>query len=180
MKFTRRSFIGIAALGSIIGGLFISLFIAKEKNNQQPYLDTLTSYLDTLIPKYKQFIAASEAGVVSGCLELAAKDQPFSDLLESGCQWLDAVASKQFNTVFSSLDEQQRGKIIQLAENSWIANASKTNIPGYFFTRTRDTAYRLYYQHPLSWQALHYKGPPQPNGFPAYADNPVPGNQVSS
>lgn len=170
MKLTRRSFLGLTTLCAGAGGLLFSLLGKKPANNHvEKYAETLTLYLDTLIPKEGDFISASDAGVITAFVGKAKADKVYSNLLIKGCQWLETAAQRRYKMLFTSLNELQRIAIITYAENSWFANATKNNLPGYFFKQTREDAYTFYYQHPLTWQALKYYGPPQPNGFLDYA-----------
>lgn len=172
MKLSRRSFIGLTTVFAGVGGLLFSLFGAKPANEIKAkikYTPVLTSYLDTLIPKEGDFISASDAGVVAAFLDKADLDVKYGDLLKRGCSWLEMVSQKQHGKSFVSLNELQRIDIITLAERSWINKPSIRNLPGYFFNKTRQDGYSFYYQHPLSWHALNYQGPPQPNGFPDYS-----------
>ena len=169
MKFSRRNFIGFTAIFASVGGWFFSLVDNKTNESIKPeYSSILTSYLDTLIPDYGEFISASKAGVVTELLNKANTDKKYSELLSNGCNWLESISHKNHQKTFEALKEQHRIKIITQAENSWHNQPSIKNLPGYFFNVTRRDGYSFYYQNPVTWQALNYNGPPQPHGFPDY------------
>lgn len=169
MKFSRRNFIGFTAIFAGVGGWFFSLVDNKSNESiKSEYILILTSYLDTLIPEYGEFISASKAGVVTELLDKANSDKEYSHMLNNGCDWLESVSQKNYKKTFVSLNEEQRITIITQAENAWRNKPSINNLPGYFFNVARRDGYSFYYQNPMTWKALNYNGPPQPYGFPDY------------
>lgn len=95
MKFSRRNFIGFTAIFAGVGGWFFSLVDNKSNESiKSEYILILTSYLDTLIPEYGEFISASKAGVVTELLDKANSDKEYSHMLNNGCDWLESVSQK--------------------------------------------------------------------------------------
>ena len=169
MRISRRNFIGFTTIFAGVGGWFFSLVDNKPNESiKSEYTSILTSYLDTLIPEHGEFISASKADVVTELLNKENTNKEYSQILNSGCAWLESVSLNNYQKKFVSLSEEQRIKIITQAESAWRNKPSTKNIPGYFFNVTRRDGYSFYYQNPMTWKALNYNGPPQPNGFPDY------------
>jgi hypothetical protein len=169
MAFSRRSFLRLA-LGT--GLLFSSGYILKNvffpSQITSRELKTLEAFLDTLIPS-DETPGAIEMGVAEGIRLLADKDYQYKRLLKSGCGWLDNKASERAADTFSSLSPAKQEDIVKEA-----AGSRHESLPRTFFERVRSDAFTHYYAHPETWKSLGYKGPPQPEGFPDYADIPHP------
>jgi len=127
---------------------------------------TLRAWLATLIPD-DETPGALALGVDEQLLRLAAGRPALQALLHEGCRWLDRQARARSGGVFAAADERHREAIAGTA-----ADSEAGSLPQLFFRATRTEAMRIYYAHPDSWAALHYHGPPQPNGFPRYASAP--------
>ena len=48
-----------------------------------------------------------------------------------------------------------------------------------FFKIIREDVFYGYYSNPISWKVIGYFGPPQPVGYPDYAERPSPDNYIS-
>ena len=60
-----------------------------------------------------------------------------------------------------------------LLENVKTAEQSaERSLPRVFFKAVQYYAFEIYYAHPETWVSLGYPGPPQPMGFPNYAEPP--------
>lgn len=125
-------------------------------------LDSLPSYLDTLIPDYLG-LSATELGVGGHLLDMASTNEQYRALLIAGCRWLDHRAVQEYSGRFSLLPESARISIIETAES-----AASDTLERVFFERTRRDAFRYYYAQPESWRYLNFPGPPQPNGYPDF------------
>ena len=72
---------------------------------------------------------------------------------------------------FASLSEDDRNQVVAAAEA-----AGLNTFENKFFRTTRFSTFSLYYMEPQAWAAIGYDGPPQPIGFPDYADPPAGGD----
>lgn len=52
------------------------------------------------------------------------------------------------------------------------AAAALGSPPRAFFNRTRDDAMEAFYSDPRNWPAVGFRGPPQPEGYPDFAEPP--------
>lgn len=135
-------------------------------------IDTLSGYLDTLLPADGDSPSASSLGVPDRILDLARSQPPFARLVHAGCNWLNTVAGARTGRPFVDMDEKDREAVIEAAEKS-----ARRSMPAQFFAHTYRHALESYYAHPKAWEALRYSGPPQPVGFPDYA-RPPPGGSA--
>jgi hypothetical protein len=167
MAFSRRSFLRLtlgigllASSGYILKNVFLPSQITSRENK------TLEALLDTLIPS-DETPGAIELGTLGKIRLLADRDYQYRRLLKSGCAWLNDKAAEQNTDTFSSLSAAKREEVVRQA-----AGSRPESMPRLFFERIRSDAFDHYYAQPESWRALGYKGPPQPEGFPDYADAP--------
>jgi hypothetical protein len=168
MALSRRSFLRLAlgtgllaSSGYILKNVFLPSQITFRENK------TLEAFLDTLIPS-DETPGAIELGVAEKIRLLADQDYRYKRLLKSGCGWLDNKASEHAADTFSSLSPAKREDIVTEA-----AGSRHESMPRNFFERVRSDAFNHYYAHLETWKSLGYKGPPQPEGFPDYADVPT-------
>jgi hypothetical protein len=168
MAFSRRSFLR-ATLG--IGLLASSGYILKEfffpPQIGSAERRTLDALLDTLIPS-DATPGAVQLGVARKIFDKASEDAGYRRLISKGCGWFDRKARGRGADGFPSLGEREREELVEQAEK-----ADAGSVPGIFFERLRADAFFHYYAHPASWQGTGYKGPPQPDGYPDYADAPA-------
>ncbi len=142
------------------------LALPLEKQRQAGSLDALPAFLDTLIPEDIS-PSASQLKVAPELIRKARQKAGFERLLILGCGWLNEQAQKQGKQNFKSLDEASRIAVVKTAEQS-----TKRSLPQVFFTAVQHYAFGIYYSHPETWVSLGYAGPPQPVGFPHYAEPP--------
>ncbi|MGH7960687.1 MAG: gluconate 2-dehydrogenase subunit 3 family protein [Candidatus Binatia bacterium] len=171
MPFSRRRFLRVS-LGT---GLWASLGVgcAGGKDTtpssaaKSDHWQTLTAYLDTLIPA-DESPSATQLGVTAHLISRTEADSGYRQLLTNGCDALDAQARQYGVAHFAALSEPQREEVISLAA------AGKAGLWAHmFFDRTQADAFSYYYAQPQSWHALEYAGPPQPRGFMDYAQPPT-------
>lgn len=172
MKLTRRSLFGtvvasVVAFTSRKGMAQSGIgFLSKTE------FDTLSAFVDTLIPADEQSPAATSLDVPRAVVAVAAKDRQVRRIVRLGCRWLDMVARSAGAASFSSLDDRLREAI---AEHSAAREAEP--LPKAFFQIVRDLSMRGYYARAAAWGGLEYDGPPQPEGFLGYRDAPRTGNK---
>jgi hypothetical protein len=166
VKLTRR-----AVLASLSGaGVLLGFGPRADAAGAPPgAIDgaTLRAYLDTLIPDDGADPGASRLGIDQPMLARAATARHYHDLLEGGCRWIDGEARGLGTEGFAALDEVHRERIVAAA-----AAAEPDSLPRRFFEATRADAFSRYYADPRAWAAIGYHGPPQPLGFPDYAETP--------
>jgi len=157
-------------LGSVLAALtpFFSTPGKAARKIKAPSLpDTLSAYLDTLIPR-DDSPGALDVGGLEHMLASSAGDLKLKVLIHHGTVWLDKRAREAYQASFSALDAAARELIVENA-----SQAPKNSIPRAFFEETRRVAMRHFYAHPSTWPALNYQGPPQPTGFPDYTRPPT-------
>jgi len=98
--------------------------------------------------------------------ELAARRQGRRALVE-GVAWLDARAREVHGRTFRALPPAARAGVVASAERS-----GPGSLPHYFYRVVRDRAVELHYAHPSLWRPLGLPHPPQPEGYPDFAEAP--------
>lgn len=169
MRFSRRILLGAAARTGVVAWFATVLQGALRGRMVRAAAlpATLTAYLDTLIPAEGEAPSASAVGVDSQFAIAASRDSRFAALLESGTRWLDQRARESGGGTFASLAEERRAAIVGMADA-----ADRSTLERQFFDLTRREAFRIYYADARTWPSIGYDGPPQPRGFPAYAQPP--------
>jgi len=81
--------------------------------------------------------------------------------------WLDASARADAVDEFVSLDEARQVALLARMESS-----AEADSPARAFRLLRHATMTAYYARPEVWPSLLYDGPPQPAGFPGYANRP--------
>jgi hypothetical protein len=122
--------------------------------------------VDILIPADDLSPAASALGIVDTMIGVA-QGKAYGRLIVQGCAWLDRQARDDYRRAFAELAQEQCIEIVRSAEQ-----APENSLEGVFFRAVRDDAMEHYYTHPRVWPSLGYAGPPQPNGFPGFAQPP--------
>lgn len=169
MRLDRRLFMGLLAKLGIVLGLRPA-FAAKPAGpvlSEVAVRRTLSAYLDTLIPDDDLGPGIIRLGLDKAFFTLASRYPRYGSFLTAGCVWLNEQARKADAEEFATLDERGRDAIVVLA-----SKAPRRSLPRRFFQSTRGSAFRLYYGKSESWAAIGYGGPPQPGGFPDYAEAP--------
>jgi hypothetical protein len=143
------------------------LFAAPaDKTVQRISLSALATYLDTLIPA-DSTPSASQLGTDQAIVALARRREHLARLVGLGCGWLDQQAVERGAVDFAALPQAEREAVVALAEN-----APARSMPRAFFAFTHRQAFTHYYAQPASWRGLGFEGPPQPVGFPDFAQPP--------
>lgn len=163
-SYPRRRFIGLALGLTALAPL--RLGAAESVADRLQRGQVLRGFLDTLLPA-DGTASATELGVDRLLLEQAADDPALARLIALGCDWLDQAARRHGKPDFPSLSEPRREALLAEAEQATIGS-----VPGAFFHTLRHHAFGHYYADPRTWTALGYTGPPQPIGFPDFAEPP--------
>jgi hypothetical protein len=169
MSFSRRRFLSLSLSTGLVASLGVNCKSISGRTPDQPdqLHDTLAAYLDTLIPA-DEFPSATQLGVGKHLVADTETDGGYRQLIEKGCEWLDAQAEQYGAARFAALSQAQREQVVSLAA------AGKAGLLAHmFFDRMQADAFAHYYAHPQSWRALGYPGPPQPEGFMNYTQAPI-------
>ena len=168
MLITRRFLLKAALIPGLVTG-WVSRLTGPGVAQSSANIDanTLAAWLDTLIPADDISPAATDVGVHEKLIGRAMLDPAYSRLLAEGCRWLDRSAKTFDGAKFAYLTEDKRIKIVSIA-----AGANSRSVPRIFFEVSRRESMFHYYAHPDSWTFIGYHGPPQPNGFMNYTDQP--------
>lgn len=165
MKLTRRCLLKLLA----VLGVMPPLVTHAEEQGQYSRtvsLRALGPFVDTLIPE-DITPCATRLGVAGALINTARTDSNIAMLLAAGCDWLDRTAREQGMDEFAQLDQTARETVVRTAEQS-----PPHSLPSAFFKTIRHHTFRHYYAQPASWHGLGFSGPPQPRGFPEYAQPP--------
>lgn len=127
---------------------------------------TFRAYLDTLIPGD----AGAPGAIGLGIPERLTAAGGDTGMIAPFCRWLDARAEATGGGSFADLPIGERETIVQAAES-----AAPESLAYRAFRRTRHDALAHYYADARSWPGIGYHGPPQPGGFPDYAQPPRDG-----
>lgn len=122
--------------------------------------DSLSAYLDVLIPADEFGPSASELGVAQILLKRAETDQDLRGLLLVGFRWLDS----QTPSGFAALPQAAREQLM-----TETAGKPAGSLPRSFFDILRHQCFSAYYANPQAWRGLAIDRPPQPVGYPDYA-----------
>jgi hypothetical protein len=163
----RRNFLRI--LLTLAAGLPVRLSLAAppaDKTMVRVRPGALVPYLDTLIPA-DSTPSASQLGTDQVIIALARRNEGIARLLDRGCAWLDQQAAERGAADFADLPQAGRDALIVLAEQS-----PAGSVPQAFFAFTQQQVFNHYYAQPAAWQGLGFDGPPQPRGFPDFAQPP--------
>lgn len=150
----------VAWLAGLAGGLWRGRG-ARAADEER----TFRAYLDTLIPGDAEAPGALALGLPEQLRAGAA-----ADAIAPFCAWLDARAREAGGVSFADLRVGQREAIVEMAEL-----AVPDSLARRAFRRTRHEALARYYADARSWPGIGYRGPPQPDGFPDYAQPPRDG-----
>jgi len=165
MRLTRRQLLIGFALGWVLSRVLPSRAASPWPSRLAD--STLRAYLDILIPA-DETPSATSLDVDKQLLAVASGQRDYQTLLEWGLDWLNRRAREQYGREFPELEEGNREAVVREA-----AEAGYNTLPRVFFERTRADAFFHYYGRPESWRGIaHYRGPPQPLGFPDYIDPP--------
>lgn len=122
---------------------------------------SLNALVDTLIPADHLTPAASALGVAGILLKQAESDTLFRPWLMEGLKWLDQGVIGSF--IMRS--ERERTQLLEQLANNAVGSQ-----PRIFFELVRVRAMTAYYADPRSATGLTVDRPPQPIGYPDFAD----------
>ncbi len=160
IKISRRFFsklVAFTGLSTIFGSLLAWAQIQPIKDSID--ITALEAYVDTLIPP-DETPGAVALGVVDRILKKSETEAAYQAMIVSGCQWLNRQARKEGFEGFSKLSEENKEKIVRIAEMSLPGSPENS-----FFLKTRSDSFVYYYSNPKALALLSYSGPPQPLGF---------------
>ncbi len=171
MKLTRRQIMRLFARAGFVAsfGPMATMAVAQDtKDRFDPAIRrTFIRFLDTLIPDENGSPGAETSGVAD-ILATEAEGMPrILEFIDEGCRWLDAEAQETGALSFAELDAENRETIVRRA-----SLAEPTLLQRQFFDVVLEVALSAYYATPAGWQVIGYDGPPQPFGFPDYAEPP--------
>lgn len=161
--FSRRGLFGGACaslLGLAAGG--------RQAAASSPAMSaTLAAVVDTLVPADDLSPSAASLDIHTEILEAARQPgrEGTLDILTQGTAWCEARAG---HTGFAALPEERRIEFLAEAEGAVLSVAQA------FFRHMRRETMRLYYARPEAVAGFAaFDGPPQPDGYPGFADPPA-------
>jgi gluconate 2-dehydrogenase subunit 3-like protein len=167
VSFTRRFFIKSTIIASL--SAFSSLFSQQVKSASiisERELSALRGYINLLIPT-DETPGALELGADRLILQKAKIDPLYAKGITKGSAWLNLTAQALKHDRFIDLPQATQLKIIAFSEKRPIAT-----LPHYLHHTLRDDVFNYYYSHPEVIEHFRYAGPPQPIGFPDFANAP--------
>ncbi|NNE91285.1 MAG: hypothetical protein HKN23_06530 [Verrucomicrobiales bacterium] len=168
MNFSRRHFVkqaSCAAAGSSAGLVAIG---QTEREDATPLQIGLRAWMNTLLPPDDFSPGAGDLGVHFEIEQHAKSIHNYELLLQRGMKWADDQVKAMGKADFAALDDEDRVKIIEVAE----ADEAENSVPRQFFFHTLRDGVNFYYGHSESWPGIGFPHPPQPIGFPDYARAP--------
>lgn len=164
MRFTRRSFLGLAGI-SLLAAL--GTWWSRKPAPHSSLDANLLAWVDTLVPAEPNFPGALALGVAKRIAAAIARDPQYTKLTQEALRWIDTRAQASGSASFAELPDSRRQDIVAAAVTSPIGSVPRT-----FFQATLDDALLHTYADPRAWIGLGYAGPPQPVGFPDHAAPP--------
>lgn len=168
---TRRVFLlltGAGALSALPLAWWLERRRAPLEVLQGRLRPALRQCLDTLLPADALTPAATELELDTELLAaLARLPARHSRLCQQGLEWCEQQAREHYDQDFALLGAAECDAILQQA-----AEAPAASMPARFLQRLRDQAFELYYAHPEALAGIAGGGPPQPLGYPHYAEPP--------
>ena len=159
--------------------------------NEHQY--SLVATLAALIVPTDKDPGATEAGAADYIDRMVSESEEKQKQYAKGLDWIDNAAKKQYGNNFLELsvkeqielltiiDEEEKKKYRQVQnyfdrvnrkiDELWIDGFGLGNSNRFFHIVCEDVFYG-YYSNPISWKVVGYYGPPQPVGYPDYAEPP--------
>jgi gluconate 2-dehydrogenase gamma chain len=154
---------------------------------------TLVATLAALIVPTDEDPGATEAGVVDYIDRLVAESKSKQTVYVMGLEWLDGVSRERYGRDFLGLAPREQIELLQSIDNA--SSMRKRYVSNFiervdrkidkiwddlfgigknssFFRVIREDVFHGYYSNPISWDVVGYFGPPQPNGYPDFAEPP--------
>jgi hypothetical protein len=130
----------------------------------------IRAIVDQLIPAQdlpgNDLPGAVDLGIDQQILTSFSADRGLAAFMAEGIRWFDAAARARGGESFASLVAADQIAVAMRAE------ASPDSAGGRLFAVLRRQAMSLYYIHPRVTASFPYAGPPQPQGFPDFAQAP--------
>lgn len=162
-KLSRRSLL-IASSLQLLWPSKLLFADVKAPTNTDNYNQTLSAFLDILLPEDLHSPSASQLRIDQELLINTQSDPALNALLKRGCKWLNEQAKGSF----SSLPSEYKLQLI-----TWMAEkASLSKLPGLFFLHVRYHAVTLYYSKQPAYTSIGLPHPPQPQGYPELLHRP--------
>lgn len=127
----------------------------------------VTRMVDLVVPA-DETPGAIDLGIHTAVLATFEASRWDKRRLAEACMWLDLRARADHDKVFVELDEPLQIELI-----AQMAAEPRESNRGRVFRILRNETMARYYARPESWRGLGIDGPPQPVGYPEYADPPV-------
>lgn len=122
--------------------------------------DTLTAYVDVLVPADEFGPSASEVGVHQTLIRQAESDPAFRQLLILGFRWI----GNQTGSGFLALSAEAKEQLLLR-----MSGMPLETLPRALFDFLRYQCFAAYYANPRAWAGLAIDRPPQPIGYPDFA-----------
>ena len=145
-------------LGAIAASLSGDALAQQVRETPQPIdAQTLSAYLDVLLPADDLTPAASALNIAGDLVEFARQAPQFGQFLALGTRWLNETGRGPFHSL--SLSDQER--VV-----AWMRSADRNTSPARFFLLVRLTGIEFYYSKPEVAVAFGLNTAPQPAGYP--------------
>jgi gluconate 2-dehydrogenase gamma chain len=167
--------------------------------NEHQY--ALLTTLAALIVPTDEDPGATEAGVVDYIDRLVAQSESKQATYIEGLDWLDELSQKKYGKDFLSLGLREQIDLLRSIDEAramrnravsgflervdrkidkiWDDLFGVGDVPRFLKEIRRDVFYG-YYSNPISWKVIGYYGPPQPVGYPDYAEPPSAANYMNT
>lgn len=170
MRTSRRIWLKLSLAGALIVAASAYPFWRKLRIRLLPITDAerraVTRIVDLVVPA-DETPGAIELGIHVAVLATFEASHWDERRLAEACLWLDRRARADHDKDFVELDEPLQIELI--AE---MAAEPRESDRGRVFRILRNETMARYYARPESWRGLGIDGPPQPVGYPGYADPP--------
>jgi hypothetical protein len=159
----------------------------------------LVASLASLIVPTDKDPGATEAGAADYIDKMVSYSEIKQKQYAKGLEWIEDVSKKQYGKYFIDLTvEEQIDLLIAIDEADIKRNIPVSGLIGRidrkihtlwdevfgvgdssrFFKTIREDVFFGYYSNPISWKVIGYFGPPQPVGYPDYAEPPSSDNYI--
>lgn len=165
----RRTWLKISLAGLLVAG-GIAPFWRRIRIRLRPITDTerhaTARMVDLMVPR-DESPGAVDLGVHLAILARIETSRWDGQRLAEACMWLDRQARAAHGRDFLGLDEP-----LQVALMETLEAEPRESDPARAFRALRHETMSLFYARPESWPGLGIDNPPQPAGYPDYADMP--------
>ncbi len=170
MTLNRRHWLKLTTSGITIPGFGVFGLPRRLRIKVTPITDVerrvVARVVDLLIPS-DETPGALHFGIDREVLADIERRRYDAQRVAEAALWLDSEARADGFDDFVSLDEARQFALLARMEDSTEADS-----PARAFRLLRHATMTAYYARPEVWPSLHFDGPPQPAGFPGYANPP--------